>query len=149
MKQCTVCKVVLTEENKHKRYARCLSCMSEIEQKRNAIYRADHKEEAAIYSKKYKSEHPEQTRSSAKKYNDSHKPQLITAQQMRRQRDSGITDHEINAINLKWQKWYPNYVIYRTNKNEPYEYSITLTVLKKRQIMGDWLKNEGLDFSEI
>ena len=115
MKQCTLCKVDLTEENKHKRYTRCVSCVSKI----------------------------------AKKYSDSHKPQLITAQQMRRQRDSGITDMQIAIVNAKWDKWYPNYVIYRKSKNENFEYSMSLTVLKKRQIMGDWLKNEKMDFSVI
>ena len=149
MKQCTLCKVDLNEENKHKRFARCKPCVAESEKKRHAIYAADHKEEQAIYNKKYKSEHPEQTRISAKKYSDSHKPQLITAQQMRRQRDSGITDMQIAIVNAKWDKWYPNYVIYRKSKNENFEYSMSLTVLKKRQIMGDWLKNEKMDFSVI
>ena len=149
MKQCTVCKVVLTEDNKHKRFARCKPCVAESEKKRNAIYRAEHKEETAIYSKKYKSEHPEKVRISAKKYTDSHKAETVISRQKTRLSASGITDMEIAVVNAKWDTWYPNYVIYRKSKNEPYEYSITLTVLKKRQILGDWLKNEKLDFSVI
>ena len=55
MKQCTLCKVDLNEDNKHKRYARCVSCVAEVAKKANAIYREENKEEQAIYNKKYKS----------------------------------------------------------------------------------------------
>ena len=149
MKQCTLCKVDLNEDNKHKRYARCVSCVAEVAKKANAIYREDNKEELAEKHKKYITENKEKIKITKKKYLDSHKPEQIIAQQKYRLRASGITDMQIAIVNAKWDKWYPNYVIYRKSKNENFEYSMSLTVLKKRQIMGDWLKNEKMDFSVI
>ena len=47
---------------------------------------------------------------------------------------------------MKWDKWYIGYVVYREERNENYEYSISLTPKKKRQLMSDWIKNSQIDF---
>ena len=57
-----------------------------------------------------------------------------------------LNECEVILTNLKWDKWYVGYVAYRKERNENYEYSITLTPKKKRQIMSDWIKNSQVDF---
>ena len=128
MKHCNVCKIYLTEENKQKRYARCKTCHASIVKDANKIYREDNQEEIAVYQKKYKSENKEKVNARSKNYRDNHKPQLIIAQQERRLRASGLTEDEKSAITDKWDKWYPNYVIYQKSKDQKYEYEISLTI---------------------
>ena len=57
-----------------------------------------------------------------------------------------LTEYEIIMTNMKWDKWYPNYVEYRKSRDENFEYVISLTPKKKRQIMSDWIKNSKIDF---
>ena len=57
-----------------------------------------------------------------------------------------LSEYEVIMTNMKWDKWYPNYVEYRKDRNENFEYAITLTPKKKRQIMSDWIKNSKIDF---
>ena len=57
-----------------------------------------------------------------------------------------LTECEIILTNYKWDHWYPNYVIYRKSRGEIFEYSITLTPKKKRQLMTDWIRNSKIDF---
>jgi hypothetical protein len=57
-----------------------------------------------------------------------------------------LTECEIILTNLKWDAWYVGYMTYRKARNENYEYVISLTPKKKRQIMSDWIKNSHIDF---
>ena len=83
-KNCRVCKIDLTSENKFKNYARCKTCHSNMEKQRHDIYRADHKEETAEYGKKYKSEHKDKVKEHAKTYRVKHAEALCEYQRVRR-----------------------------------------------------------------
>ena len=59
---------------------------------------------------------------------------------------SELSAYEVFLTNRKWDQWYIGYVEYRKERNENYEYSISLTPKKKRQLMSDWIKNSQIDF---
>ena len=59
---------------------------------------------------------------------------------------SELSEYEVFLTNRKWDQWYIGYVAYRKERNENYEYSISLTPKKKRQLMSDWIKNSQIDF---
>ena len=121
------------KRTKPKRYANCKVCQASIVKVSNALYREDNKEEIAEYAKKYKVENKDKIKTNAKKYSDSHKAQTIISQQNKRLRDSGLTVDEQNATLKTWETWY----IYCKARDQRHEYEIALTILKKRQIMGD------------
>ena len=59
---------------------------------------------------------------------------------------SELSEYEVFLTNRKWDQWYIGYVEYRKERNENFEYSISLTPKKKRQLMSDWIKNSQIDF---
>ena len=59
---------------------------------------------------------------------------------------SDVSEYEVLLTNMKWDQWYIGYVEYLKERNENYEYSISLTPKKKRQLMSDWIKNSQIDF---
>ena len=144
---CSKCQILLTEENKAKRNARCKPCHAKVEKERGAIYRADHLDEIAEYGKTYKATHKDKTAASKKKYTETHSDQISTKNKEKRLKKSGLTEEEISTILAKWELWYPNYVIHQKTNNVKFEYSVELTVIMKRYLMKSWMTNMKRDFS--
>ncbi len=57
-----------------------------------------------------------------------------------------LSEYEILLTNMNWDNWYVGYVVYRKERNANYEYSISLTSKKKRQLMSDWIRIHILTF---
>ena len=144
---CSKCQILLTEENKAKRNARCKPCHAKVEKQRGAIYNAEHAEERAKYKKAYKAIHKDKVAAVQKKYIETHGDQISAKNKERRLKKSGLTVEEIAAILAKWELWYPNYVIHQKANNVKFEYSVELTVIMKRYLMKSWMTNMKRDFS--
>ena len=61
----------------------------------------------------------------------------------RRLEESGLSDKDIQLTNSKWNKWYSNYIKTQTDNNN---WSTLTSVLRRRQVMKDYILDHGVDF---